>query len=268
MAKKEPGTEVATLSKELGLIESPDQLPDHLRHEGPARGNEGVKSEDLIIPRIEVVQSMSPCKDEDKEAAYIPGIKEGDLFNTITRTNYGRSLLFVPIIFFKQWLLWRDRDAGGGFRGAYNSPAEAMTMIKELEEKDAKEVGLWESVETGQHLVAILHGGAKLEQVMLSMAKTKLKISRHLNTLVRQCGADRFAQVYELGTSKETNAQNKEYRNFTLRPRGFLPVALFTLTSSMYQEITKESRTIQADYSGLDDVAEAGTAAAAGEREY
>ena len=87
------------------------QMPAFLQEKQgqPARGAEDVGTDDLVIPRLEVCQSLSACRDED-DALYIEGIKDGDLYNNLTRENYGRDVMVIPVVFEKEYLIWKDRN--------------------------------------------------------------------------------------------------------------------------------------------------------------
>ena len=85
-------------------------VPEFLKT-GTARGNEQVGASDLIIPRIELVQSLSPCR-KKTDPAYIEGAEEGDLYNNVTRELYGKEITVIPLYFAKEFLLWKDRSKG------------------------------------------------------------------------------------------------------------------------------------------------------------
>ncbi len=131
-----------------------DDIPEFLK-KGSQRGAENVTSDDVIIPRVELIQALSPARKKN-DPGYIEGADEGMLFNNVTRELYGPELIVVPVFYTKQYLVWKDRKQGGGtngFRGAFNSKAEAEAAIAELAE-DGLEV-----VDTAQHFVLAYHEG-------------------------------------------------------------------------------------------------------------
>src|SRR5688572_12124300 len=93
-------------------------LPAYIKQNQQARGSENVDMGDVAIPRIEIVQMLSPCLKKN-DAAYIEGAEAGMLYNSVTRELYGHKVDVIPVYFKKQWLVWKDRKAGGGFGGAY-----------------------------------------------------------------------------------------------------------------------------------------------------
>jgi len=229
------------------LVVVGDKLPDYIKDDGKSRGNENVTIEDLVVPRVEVVQALSPCLDESNTAAHIAGAKQGDLFNSLTRRLYGKTIVVVPVMFRKQYLTWRDRDAGGGFRGAYDTLEQAAGVIKGLEKPEE-----WEAIDTGQHLALVLNQDGSVDEVMLSMAKTKMKVSRQWNSLVRQAGGDRFSRAYEIVGVKERNQKNQDYFNFAVRPIGFPPKEAYERAAALYEDLAAGKINVTMDTSDVD----------------
>jgi len=61
---------------------------------------------DMIVPRIKVIQTLSPER-KDKEA------DEGDIINSLTKEKYNGKT-FIPVFKFNNNVDWRDRSEGGG----------------------------------------------------------------------------------------------------------------------------------------------------------
>nr|DAF74768.1 MAG TPA: hypothetical protein [Caudoviricetes sp.] len=73
---------------------------------GMPLGFEDDSAEDLIIPRIKVMQALSP-EVQDQKATI------GTIINSLTLENI-TDKVFVPVCKFNNNVLWRDRNAGGG----------------------------------------------------------------------------------------------------------------------------------------------------------
>lgn len=69
-------------------------------------GFEDEDSDDMIIPRIKVVQTLSP---ERKEKL----ADEGDIINSLTKEKLNGKK-FIPVFKFASNILWKDRSEGGG----------------------------------------------------------------------------------------------------------------------------------------------------------
>lgn len=217
-----------------------DEVPDFLKDQGTARGSENVGADDLVIPRLELVQDLSPCR-KKSDPNYIEGIEEGMLYNNVTRQNYGVESLVIPVYFRKEWLIWKDRDAGGGFRGAFSTEALATEAMAQLEDGDDCEV-----VDTAQHFCLLIQPETgKVEEIVVSMNKSKMKVSRKWNSLIRMNGGDSFARIYRMGTVSEKNSKNQDYYNLVVSPAGFPSKALYERAEKLYEAIA--AGTVQVD---------------------
>lgn len=225
-------------------------LPDYIQ-QGSGRGSEDVTADDLVIPRLELVQALSPCKKKG-DAAYIEGAEDGMLFNSVTRKLYGESVIFVPVLFRKEYLLWRDRKKGGGFGGFYPTLQEANAALAAGRSKfrDIENPDEWEATETAQHFgLVVLNASGDCEEVVISMARTKLKVSRNFNSLVRINGGDRFSRAYVISGVQETNANNEDYYNLSVKNFGFPGESVYRHAENMYEAVMSGERTIEADVS-------------------
>jgi hypothetical protein len=234
-----------------------DAVPDYLKDKMGTRGAENVGADDMIIPRIELIQALSPARNK-KDSAYIEGAEEGMLYNNVTRQLYGENAAVVPVYYAKQFLVWKDRKAGGGgsngFRGAFASRELAEMAIAKLGEE-----GL-EVSDTAQHFVLVRLVSGEWQEAVISMAKSKAKVSKRWNSLIRLAGGDSFSRAYKLSAVTETNARNESYFNFSVTPLGFVKEEVYKRAEALYETIRAGGAKVSADY---DD-----TPAAAGETEY
>lgn len=226
------------------LVVVGDTVPSYIKQDpDQIRGSEDVKTEDLTIPRLEVVQALSPIRKKN-DPEYVEGAEEGILYNSVTRELYGESVMVVPIIFKKQWLIWKDRDAGGGFRGEFPNPEEADTKIVEL--TNDGDVGPFESVDTAQHLCLLLREDGRIEEIVLSMSKSKMKVSRQWNSIIRMIGGDRFSRVYNI-SSVEQKGEKGEFYNFHVTALGFPSQSVYERAENLYEEVFSGEREIRAN---------------------
>lgn len=73
---------------------------------GVPMGFEDEEADDLIIPRVKVIQTLSP---ERKEKI----AEEGDIINSLTKEKLNGKV-FVPVFKFNNNVWWKDRSEGGG----------------------------------------------------------------------------------------------------------------------------------------------------------
>ena len=204
-----------------------DDRPDWLQ-KGSA-GSEDVGVKDMILPRIDVLQALSP-QIKKSDPAYIQGAEQGILYNTVTGELYGSSVEFVPVMFRKEFILWKLRKAGGGFFGAFKTEAEANAAHCAVADPSCYEV-----VESHQHFVILLTGSGH-RQAVFSMTKSKLKASRTLNTMVQMAEVDRFAKAYK-ATAIEAKSEKGEFWNVRMSPLGYVSKELYAQGKELYDLI-------------------------------
>lgn len=218
------------------LKKTEQSLPSYIK-QGTNRGNENVTADDIQLPRIDVLQALSPQINEKKDS-YIEGAKVGMLFNTLTGELYGEQVAFTPVNFVKRYLVWVDRkkDSNGGLRGVFDVVEDAEEFLKEQEDADKLEI-----VPTAEHL-AIMDDGT---EVILSMGKSKMKVSRKFNSLVRLNGGDRFARRYSL-TSVDDEGAMGEYQNLSVDYDGYPSEKVYKKAEELYN--STKSYTVHREY--------------------
>lgn len=81
---------------------------DLMIQSGTPMGFEDEESSDVIIPRVKVIQTLSPER-KDKIA------NEGDIINSLTKEKLNGKV-FIPVFKFNNNVWWRDRSEGGGIK--------------------------------------------------------------------------------------------------------------------------------------------------------
>lgn len=240
--RKRQTTSVPAPMQAGSMIVQSDVPPEYVRVEGPGRGSENVGTEDLIIPRLEIVQALSPAITPN-DPGFIPGAKQGDLINSASRKVYGDSVFVVPVHYSKLWLVWRDRQAGGGFLGAYGTPQEAEARA---EKEGGQKAGV-SIVDTPTHLCLLIDTkSGEVNEIMISMPRTKAKISRQWNSMIKLAGGDRFSRVYRIGTQSQKNAKGTFY-NFTVAQLGFPVRPVYEAAEKLYEAIQSGQRKVVMD---------------------
>ncbi len=238
----------AVAPRQTTAVANMQDVPEHIRGSA-GRGSENVETQDLIIPRIELVQALSKCLEEGS-AEYIEGAKPGMFYNSVTRELYGTSLFVCPVFFKKQFLAWRDRKKGGGFGGAFDTAQECHDRISQEEHMDE-----WEPIETAQQILLVVNPEThETTEAVLSCARTKQKVSRQWNSLIRVNGFDRFSRIYELFGVDETNSQNQSYKNIGVRYVDFASVPVYKAAEELYNSIAGGTRQVKIDENFEDSV--------------
>lgn len=221
------------VAKTGAMTFSASQVPDFLKDKmNDDRGNEGVSTADMTVPRLEICQSLSECR-KKSSPDFIPGIEEGHLYNNITRQVYGDSVQIVPVAFKKEFLLWRDLKAGGGFGGAFDTMELAVAALGAMEKPDEYEI-----VDTPQHFVLVIDPETgSVSEAVISMAKSKAKVSRKFNSLIRLNEGPRFSRVYLLKGVSDQNNTGQDYFNVGIDNLGFVTEELYKRAEGLYELI-------------------------------
>lgn len=218
------------MSKAITTFTASAQLPAHLQV-GNGLGNENVNADSLTLPRIDIIQMLSPQK-QKTSPKYIEGAKDGDLFNTLTGELY-TSVFLVNLMFERQFSVFKDRKHGGGYEGAFESEAAALQHIQD-KGLDPKQHNI---SETGVHKCLMLdENGNPKQPVLIYMSNSKLRVSSGWNTSIQLQGqgADRFATVWTLSAVEETNKQGQPYFNYKVDFAGFAGEALYKEAKDNY----------------------------------
>jgi hypothetical protein len=214
------------------IAKKEDSLPAGLMEDMLADAGDGVEytTEELTIPRIQLVQALSPeLKKTDPK--FIEGISAGDVFNTVTREMYaGEDGVNVVVAYqstkYNEWVF---RDQGGGF-------------VQELaaDSRDVKEAtrdGARETLPNGNELVKTDENYVLVETengwspAIISMVKTQLKVSRRWKTqilmqTVKVKGESKrlplYGTIWNLKSVEETNKNNESYYNWTVEKVGIV----------------------------------------------
>ncbi len=235
--------ELATTEQgELAMIE---QVPDWMKTDGPARGSENVDMNDITLPRLSIIQDLSPQRKKN-DAEYIQGAEEGMAFNTVTKELFDKPINLIFVAMIKEWVIWKDRKKGGGFFGAFPSEAQAVAALGELE-GNAND---YEVVDTQQHYCLLIKDGSTqsapiLEEAVISCQKSTMKMSRQLNTLAKLAGGDRFSRRYQLEVVQDENKAGEQYFNWKVTGKGFVSEPMYKAGEAMYEAVMSGERAVE-----------------------
>lgn len=187
---------------------------------GPVEGFENMDAGDVTQPRLMLAQSMTPQRKEEDEK-YIPGLKEGYFFNSVTKKIYGKKVKITPVMFFKQNIYFQDIDDGGGLlcravdaKHGEGTPGGECAKCPKMEWKNNEppECTLYHNYAA---LVIPEDGKPTLDcLVIVSMKSTNLKLAKDWNSLMRLRQDERTHEqlpmwrgIYEL--KSESRQENK-----------------------------------------------------------
>lgn len=192
------------MTQSLAIFGNKDktQMPAHLqaRREDAGAGNEAVNSGDMSIPVLSILQSTSD------ELHTVEGARQGLYFNSVTK-ELNTSVFVINVLYKKSFALFRDRRAGGGFHGSFNTEEQAKQKRATL----PGDVNQYNIVETGEHILLLLDNttGEPQHTVLMRFKSTGLAVSRSWNSEISftNNGQARFATVWQLNVEKKSNDQ-------------------------------------------------------------
>ena len=247
------GKEV-TVASQTALADRPSYMGEE------SRGSEEVTIQDITIPRLSMVQDLSPQRKKNN-AEYIEGCEEGMTFNTVTNELYADPVIFVPVYFRLEWLVWKHRDAGGGLQGVCANQEEAVALVAAhplAGQTTEKGEPVLEIQDTAQHFGLLLDPNSPAEdpratEIVVSMSKSQLKPSRQLNSQVRIAGGDRFERYYRLSAVQVDGARG-EYYNWKVEQLGFVAEKVFAQAEALYESVVSGKRDVERDSTTQEEV--------------
>lgn len=180
-----------------------------------------IDKDDILIPYMSILQSLSPEVDEDREE-YIEGAKPGLILNKGTEDLLD-GIRVVPVAYFRRHLEWKLRENGGGLVADHGNDASVLDNCTRNDKGQMINPDGNEIVPTGTYYVLVVpeEEDGTPYQAVISMAKTQLKKSKRWMTLLtnevivhpekgrRQ--APIFYRAYDLSTVKERNDSGSWY---------------------------------------------------------
>lgn len=179
MAAKDESKELAVKEENVALAAYVDNF-----EEMAGMGGENVTQDDMAVPFIKIAQALSP-EINKRESAYIPGLENGDFFNSSTKQIYKgeEGFKFIPILYDRQHLEWIPRDKGGGLAGQHGP--EILDKAHD-NGKGAYFLDNGNEIQiTGTWFIVVINPDGTPEQAVITLAKTHFKRSKNLVTLLK-----------------------------------------------------------------------------------
>jgi len=208
--------------------------------------------DEMLIPFLRIAQPLSPEIDEDT-AKFTPGLKKGDLFNTVTHDKWvgKEGVLVVPCYQVTKYLEFVPLLQGGGFRGEINpsDPVLGQTTRDEDTGKDILPNGN-EVIKSDQHYCLLLDDEGGFQPIVVDMKITQLKVSRRWKTQIKlkkvthpktdqQITPALFASVWRLRVVSEENAKGKFY-NYVVDSAGMVEgVEVYREAKAFHESVKK-----------------------------
>lgn len=186
-------------------------------------GFEEATRDAYAVPFLRVLQDLSP-QVKKKMAGYVEGAAPGMIYNTVTKEVF-TALRVIPCYYsqaFIEWIPRTDKAAGGGNKGFVAAHPATTPLVHKCVREGSRNMlpNGHELQDTRQHFVLFVREDGTIDQGMIAMASTQLKVSRRwmsqmksqlVNVGGRQIPAPMFAYSYLLASEEEANDQGSWY---------------------------------------------------------
>lgn len=178
-------------------------------------GAENITNKDIIIPRLTILQSLSPQLNK-KKSEYIEGSSAGDICDVATGEFFEGEVEFLLCHFETMYLEWAPRETGKGLLAIHLDPLVEERATKTDSGALVNEAGNLIQKTYQFYGLNVTAGG---RPCFIPMASTQLKVGRKWNTMVKACrmkdengeefDPPTFHQTYRLKSSEEANAKGE-----------------------------------------------------------
>ena len=261
-----------------------NDIPDYMKGKQGA-GTENLDSHDMEIPRIKLIQALSP------ELQTFNGLKPGEFWHTLAETSIGREVRISPIYIDRRFILWRPRKAGGGILaraddGVNWSPANTdfqvtlpetkktvtwrtggdvadvngRVLAKNVGTVDASGLANWGSYDPSDAnsqpaatlmytLVVALPDYPEMGFAQLTLQRGAVKVAKNLIGKIRMHRAPSYGRVFRMA-SVEEQGQSGSFMNYKFVADGFVPADVFPAYEALYEQFKSKGLNIK----DLDDL--------------
>ena len=156
-----------------------------LLKEDAGSGAESMTNEDFMIPRISLLQDLSP-QVKKREKTYVDGAEAGSIFNNVTQkvTDGETGITVLPIKYRRTHLEWKPNR--GGFVKDHGSDSSVLdSCVQDADSFTFVNDEGNEIVTTAEYFLFLIEDG-KYEPAVLSMSKSQLRKSRRWNSVMNQ----------------------------------------------------------------------------------
>lgn len=181
-------------------------------------GMEHIPLDVFLTPRIELVQGQTGVL-KKSNPDHIPGIAQGENYNTANLDCYGSGFTFVLLFSRISWFIWLDRDEAknSGYRGEFRSKQDAVQAKAALPEKEQR---IAEIVKTPQAYVLVLPDDENQESCVALMNFPSSKEKPFGQLMTRSASWTRYSGFWNTTIrceSVEINGQKGDYFNWAFR---------------------------------------------------
>lgn len=259
-----PKKEVIALAPRTVEHDTLVKLPDYILADaqGGQRGLEDARREDLILPRVSICNSLTPQRKKD-DTSYIPGLEEGQLFNTVTGEIYDDGeVQVIPLFFFLSRIYFNPLTEGGGIRcQSLDSitplpPGLALTCeactFKDWTDAEVKQERKPKCMEFRNFACLKL---PELQPLVVSFKSTGSKMAKLWISIMRMRTGSAYASIYKV-TSATLKNSVQTWHGLNVKPLRYLGTEkgdqpIFLQAKEAYDRLSPKKGKIQTDVSDI-----------------
>jgi hypothetical protein len=267
MAKEDDKVKGKEVQKSAG------QMPAFMRGDA-GRGTEGLTQKDIEMPRIKLLQGISP------ELEMYDGVRAGEFWHTIGEQSLGKSLEVIPVHISKRYVLWRPRWDGGGIlaraddavhwqppKGEFtvNTDKAKKKQVKWVLKPTVQESGLaeWGTADPDDPgstpaateafvIVVDLPEHPSLSPVALMLQRTALSQAKRFTGKLKISGAPIYGMRFDMESWLDNRA-GQDFNNYRFTAKGFVEdEKQYERGKMMYENFAKTGVTVR-DMEGAQD---------------
>lgn len=234
VARKPVDSKLAKRTQELDMA-----IPEHMRGMAGA-GTELMRPEDVEIPRLLLLQAMSPQVVDGDE-------RPNHFWHSVAEQNLGKELTIVPVFVDQSYILWRPRKQGGGMLARAGDGIHWNTVGEfEVQLDNGKKV-IWRTAKTVReskldqwgssdpsdpnsppaatrmyNVVTMLPDFPELSPVVISMQRSAIKVARKFVGKLMISRAPIFGLQFKMSGVKDQNSRGDEFFNYQFLSDGFV----------------------------------------------
>lgn len=250
-----------------------DAMPDFMKGKSGA-GTEALGSSDVAIPRIKLMQAISP------ELQQFEGLKAGDFLHNLLEENLGNEVELVPVYSDQRAILWRPRHEGGGILARSEDmkvwqPSNAIFKVKpvkgsneEIEWKTMRSIAESRLMEWGSmnpkdngsqpagtlmyNCAFMMPARPEIGPLVVTMQRAGIRVARTFLGKVKLSRAPSYGQRYIMSSVQEQGPEGP-FWNYRFTANGLVQDAEeFKVYEDMYEMFKEQGLRIK-DEEGMQD---------------
>lgn len=246
----------ATAAQVPAKVEDRNQLPARLKGVERTAKIGNVDTTDLIVPRIKLLQGISP------ELTAFDEARAGHFWHSLASVSMGKEVSFIPIIVRKSYVLWAPRNDERGILARSNDaihwsppsgsfkvkPKKAggrevtWTLAPTVAESGLAEFGSEIPGDTNSapaasltyNILAYFPDFPELSPAIILNTRSAVKKARLLISKIDLRGVDIYEQQYKM-SSIEENAGGEKFLNYNYVSDGYASDELAPRTKEYYE---------------------------------